>query len=502
MAGLGDSEFGGLGGGSESGAVGSLGRISGKLLKANLQRNGVPLSFQNKIDNTPVLYLDTENMRVGVNTDSPVYDLDINLHVKTVNAEATTSMAVDNIVINTTGFSTLSGPLYVEPSGHDSTIPYLSFGRMTSDNLEFNDNFIGSFSNSNIVLDPNASGIIDLQSRARITGDLSVTGNIDISGNLSAAETIYVGDSKLDVVIIGTDFKQGIIPGEDNAYDLGEDANDSSARRWGEVWVQNLDRVNNHVPSSAVVSEQQRIDGVRNQITASQSNEDLVINPDTGITYVEGLKIQGNNITNLVGFPMLDPSKVAAGILEAAAGNTAPEYNIWNQSATGLEVTVTGPGSTVFSYRTSKLGDIRNDPDNPGVLDANDATLASTVGNNLGGTTTQQIWYRQVMTPTIKANSEIYDFYSNGNSLSNLPISLISTGTGYVQFTADNAIVIPYGTSAERQYLEVGETRWNTDLNYLECFDGNTYIISTGAGEVVSADLMTELAITRALVLG
>lgn len=504
MAGLGESEFGGLGGGSESGLAASLGRISGKLLKDNLTRNGAPLSFQNTLEDTPLLYLDTENMRVGINTDSPAYDLDINSNIVSKIVEASDRITVDNIIIDADGFfSTVSGPLYIEPSGHDSTTPSISLERMRSEHLYFNDNTIGSFNNQDIVLDPNSTGTIEFHAITEIEGNLAVTGNINVDGDLSSAGTIYLGDSPLDVVVIGADISQGFIPGVDNAYDLGADRNDSSPRRWAEVHSPDLTNINNIIPQSAVVSEQARIDGVFNRIWATQSNEDISINPATGISYIESLKFEGNDITNLVGVPRLDPSAVAAGILEAAAGNTAFEYNVWNESATGLEIIVTGPGSSVEINRTSKLGDIRNDPDNPGGLDALDSQLILEVGNEISGTGNQQIWYHTVIKPRIFEDSYLYSIYGNGNAVSNLPITFANAGTGYVSFAGnDNAMVIPSGTSAQRQYLEEGETRWNTELNYLECFDGEKYIISTGAGEVVSVDLMSELALTRAVVFG
>ena len=51
----------------------AVGRISGPLLKSNLIRNGIDLAFENDL-----LYLDVNNLRVGVKTSSPQYELDIN----------------------------------------------------------------------------------------------------------------------------------------------------------------------------------------------------------------------------------------------------------------------------------------------------------------------------------------------------------------------------------------------------------------------------------------
>ena len=50
----------------------AIGRISGPLLKANLIRDGVDLAFE-----TDLLYLDVNNSRIGINTATPQYDLDV-----------------------------------------------------------------------------------------------------------------------------------------------------------------------------------------------------------------------------------------------------------------------------------------------------------------------------------------------------------------------------------------------------------------------------------------
>ena len=62
----------------------AVGRISGQLLKSNLLRNGVNLAFE-----TDLLYIDVNNSRIGVNTASPQYPLDINGTARTTNLEAT-----------------------------------------------------------------------------------------------------------------------------------------------------------------------------------------------------------------------------------------------------------------------------------------------------------------------------------------------------------------------------------------------------------------------------
>jgi len=78
-----------------------------------------------------------------------------------------------------------------------------------------------------------------------------------------------------------------------------------------------------------------------------------------------------------------------------------------------------------------------------------------------------------------------------------------STGIGYVRFMGSNGTVIPAGTTAERPVNpEVGDTRWNTTLNRLECWDGQTYNVATGPGATIGETEMTDLQFVYAVMLG
>jgi hypothetical protein len=87
--------------------------------------------------------------------------------------------------------------------------------------------------------------------------------------------------------------------------------------------------------------------------------------------------------------------------------------------------------------------------------------------------------------------------------LLNSAITLGGTGRGYIQINGINGFVIPSGTDAERRSTpELGETRWNTDLGYLECYDGTNWIVSTGGGEEVTTPIMDDIANIWGLILG
>ncbi|SVD10177.1 uncharacterized protein METZ01_LOCUS363031, partial [marine metagenome] len=53
-----------------------VGRISGPLLKDNLLRNGIDLSFSNTLGTDYVLYLDVSTSTLGITKDVPATDLD------------------------------------------------------------------------------------------------------------------------------------------------------------------------------------------------------------------------------------------------------------------------------------------------------------------------------------------------------------------------------------------------------------------------------------------
>ena len=362
-----------------------LGRIGGQVLTDNLLRAGVDLAFE-----TNLLYLDVNNQQIGIRDSTPVYTLDVNNNIRTNDLTVTTQAALGNLRINAPNtFTTSVGGIDVYINGGGE----IFHDRVTTNNLVFDGNQISSISNSNIVLDPNGSGTVQLLADTNITGNLAVSGNITMSGNLTGLGTLTFGDQTIDTVTINTDFTQSIIPGDDVTYAMGADAGDSTARRWSQAHAPDWTNITTGAwpgsglrPQSAVVSDQLRLDGDINKISATQSNDDVLLLPDTGITRIESTQWQVNDITNLLNTPL---------------------------------------------------------------------TFASTAG------------------------------------------------IGYLRFMGDNGFVLPAGTDAERRVSpEVGETRWNTDEEYLECYDGTVWAVSTGGGIEVDVQIMEDLSHSYMLMLG
>lgn len=357
-----------------------LGRISGPILTANLERNGEDLSFQNNPGPDVILQIDVNNSRIGVNQDNPTTDLNINGYVKTTDLIVDDEAIFDNLIFNANGtISTVVGAINISPAGAGAVI---NLDRILTAQLEINGNVIKNYTtNGSIVLNPNASGSINIQSSTSVLGNLTVTGNTILSGDLSAADNIIVGDSPVDVVTVAPDFTQDIIPGTDNTYDLGQ-----SAKRWSQLYVaDDLTHANLVLPQAVVISDQMRLDGVTGQIISVQSNEDIRITPSTGITSIERTQWQANTVTNL------------------------------NNSA----------------------------------------------------------------------------------------ITFASTATGYLKYQGTNGFVIPAGDNSQRRASpEEGETRWNTDLEYIECYDGTVWQLSTGGGATISVPVMQDLGNVYSLILG
>jgi hypothetical protein len=270
-----------------------LGRIGGQVLTDNLLRAGVDLAFE-----TDLLYLDVANQRIGIKKSVPVYDLDVDSEIVTNNLTVTTQLSIDNIVVNSPRtFTTSVGGIDIFIAGSD-----IYHDRLITANLEVNDNYISSFSNSNITLDPAGTGTVEFLANTNIVGDVVVgttlaPRNININGDLSKQGSLILGDQIIDTVTINTDFAQSIIPGDDLVWSIGENTGDSSARRWAQVHSPDWTNITTGAwpgsglrPQSVTVSDQMSLDGIINKISAIQSNDDILLNPNTGIVYIESVQ--------------------------------------------------------------------------------------------------------------------------------------------------------------------------------------------------------------------
>lgn len=522
-----------------------LGRIGGQLLNPNLERNGRDLAFKNNVTDDPILYLQvdpalsitvasadltpgaiykiknpgdsnwvvagapdrnvgtifkaitavsgtgdayllnadvdasppgTSGAKVGINTDTPISELDINNGVRSLNLEATSLLSVDTLRLNPGSeysfFTTSVGPIDVILENSED--PILFHDRLTSDNLEIQDNYIGSLDNANLVISPNGSGSIEVSASTNVTGNLSLTGNLTLDGNLSTISTLVIGDEIIDTITVNTDFSQDIIPGQNEVWSLGENTGDSSARRWGSLFSDDWQNIDNFVPYGAVVSSQLRIDGVNEyKISTEQSNDDLRLLPDTGIVYTDGLKWEENSITNQANPPLrLRTTDGGYYKFDGTNGMIIPAGNDSTRPASP-EL-----GDTRWNTDSNILECFAGELENLIFVSGSISGLIDQVLENVTGTTTGS------------GTGANVDIRIIGGSLN---VQIDQPGRGYLP---GDSFVIP-GTRF------IGGSSPANDLFYTVGSQTNDgYVIATGGGEEVTEELMEDLGNLYTLILG
>ena len=436
-----------------------LGRIGGHLLNQNLNRNGVDLKFSNTtFDSSSLLYIDVNNGRIGVKTDTPIFDLDIDNDFRTTNLIADVSAKIDNILPKSNSvFTTTLGPIIIKPG--DGTGSYMEFQRMRSDDLDFNDNTIsGLNSNQSIEFKPSGTGKTDVAASTDIFGNLYVTGNITVDGNLTHYDNIILGDELYnpntnsgDVVEIVPDFSQSIIPGDDNQYELGSgQLIDSSTRRWKQVYItDNLVNTDVVSPASILVSDQLRFDGIANTIFADQSNDDVILAPDSGNNIIESTKwheiTASSSVASISGYTLTIGGTITGSFIPGTL-----------LSGIGIQ-----PGTIITDTSTGS-----------------DSSGTYTVNINYDGSGSNPSPVGPIaVTGTVDSITNLSDI--GGQKRLDQPLTFRSTGIGYLRFMGNNGFIIPAGDNTTRPPRpELGDTRWNTDENYLETFAGKIEVVT------------------------
>jgi Concanavalin A-like lectin/glucanases superfamily len=201
----------------------AIGRISGPLLKANLLREGVDLAFE-----TDLLYLDVNNMRIGIRTDDPTHDLHVNGTTRTTNLEVTDNLDVGDVNFSGNTITGTQGVLNLQGAGSGPVIYQTS---LKIDNITVDANIISTnTTNTNLEIRPNGVGTVEVFS------DLNVTGNIYASGNITADGNITIGDEDTDFIEFNADIASNLIPDANDTYSLG-----SIDKRWLNLYAASVD---------------------------------------------------------------------------------------------------------------------------------------------------------------------------------------------------------------------------------------------------------------------
>jgi hypothetical protein len=261
----------------------ALGRISGPLLKANLTRDGIDIAFE-----TDLLYLDVNNLRLGVNTSTPTADIDINGTTHTTNLVVDNQVDVGNLHITGNTISSDLSTITFSPSGAEATIYH---SKLQIDSIEITNNRISTIdSNAPLEFRPNGTGTVDIYSNTNITGNLAVTGNINATGDITIGGNITIGDALTDTIQINASIQSDLIPQADNTYDLG-----STSFRWKTAYINTVYTDNLSLSTLDVGNLMFR----DNEITTTTGQDLYIDGNGSGGVGLGNFRIVDNVITNV-----------------------------------------------------------------------------------------------------------------------------------------------------------------------------------------------------------
>ena len=174
-----------------------VGRISGPLLTANLERQGKDLDFRNQQASTPLLKLKVGTNRVGINTTSPAFPLDVPNEIRSTNLTST-SMNVGNFTLSGNDINALTGSINIKSDVR-------SAGIQTQQILMRDNTISTTVTNAELNLLPNGTGTIELQANTNVDGNLHASGNITFDGNLVFGDTGDDSTRLADTVTLNAD---------------------------------------------------------------------------------------------------------------------------------------------------------------------------------------------------------------------------------------------------------------------------------------------------------
>ena len=129
-----------------------VGRISGPLLFANLERNGIDLKISNTTGSSPILKFDVTNNRIGIGTETPISDLQVPTSFNTTNLIVTNTVNVADFTLENNQINVNSGDIEIDSGS------IIEASAIATEEIKIEENNIyTTVSNANIELIPSAS---------------------------------------------------------------------------------------------------------------------------------------------------------------------------------------------------------------------------------------------------------------------------------------------------------------------------------------------------------
>jgi hypothetical protein len=374
----------------------------------------------------------------------------------------------------------------------------------------------------------------DLRLLAAGTGKIQVTStDVLANNNLTVGNTLTVnGAASLKATtIVGDTLLTGDIDqtGNTNIIGLFSNNNIELLGSTSSITVPSIQIQNNNISATATNANLQLtglgtagvvfdnririVDNIISNVWSSattDSQRSIIFSPNgTGNVVI--------NSTNFLQIPYSNnTTKILSNSGEIRQNLTTGDYegylNTGNESFTNLY------SSNKLTYITPEL-----------TVGANDNILRFAVNGVVRAT----INSTRLTTPTLQAGNLSFSSNSISNvsldsdmllvptgtgsvNLSNIPIkdntitnptnsalTINSTGLGYVRFAGTGAVVLAIGdTSGRRLTPELGEIRYNTQVNYMEVWDGNNWIPAVGTSGAAPLSEIIDIMDLWGIVLG
>ena len=491
----------------------SLGRISGQLLQSNLTRNGVDLDFRNAASDTPLLFFDASNNRLGINKDAPGTDLDlIGNTLRTTGLLApTTNQSIANYTLTGSNLNVSTGDI------NFNAAEAIVATTIETDNIRITDNTISTFnSNASFDLTPNGTGIVDVLS------DMKVFGNLDTPSTITMGGSITIGDNSSDTIDFNTDMISDLTPDVTDTSDLG-----TASNSWDNIHSFRLNGSKLEIPNLKIET---------NVISTLTSNSNLDLRGNaSGNVKLEDLEFATNVISTSTGnnLTLSNDNTIMSttAAMQLAIGTTVQRPNVnssirFNTTTSNFEGYF--GGNTIFGgvYSSNELTNVVAHPTND--------TVSLTVNNTVIGTVAATgITVHGLQVDNINVDGNIVSTATDTNlilapagNVSNKSVKIgnlfIGETVGTQQIKSDNniiefavtgqgstgipssyAVTIPSGTTANRPASpQLGDTRWNGVLEQMETYNGSDYISSAGTGGVISRADYDDLLLQYTILLG
>jgi hypothetical protein len=432
------------------------GRIGGPLLAQNLLRNGTDLSFE-----TSLLYFNVGSQYLGINTQGPSSDLTIgtvknnggttNSKIGTVNLRVDTTANIGNFTIGTSTIQHLTSSITVTPASSGTSV---TPGLSTSNLYSYGNSVTNTVTNDSINISPNGTGQINFANG--VSGvDVTVNAGLHATGNITWDGNITLGNQTTDTITFAAEVNSDILP---------------------QVLTSLITPVTEQILTEAL------------DLFITEDAQPLFTDPAApyyATTYLYSLgsnSLQWNNVyANTL-------TSIASGVTSAIV---ATNMNLGN-----------------FYLNKNTISNVNNDinfaPTGTGRVTFNDWQYINGGTINTGvNTLLPKSLLTQNSTLFIGMDDEALLF----NKVSYLtPLTLASTGNGYVKLTGKTGFVLPVGrtTGPTKRPVkpETGATRWNTELQYIEIYNGTTWIPAYGVATNATLTDINDFSTLYSIVFG